>query len=289
MMKKYALYPGCLMSTEQYAYELSVRAILPEFKIELIDLESFTCCGEPLKSINQLVTLYSSARNIALAEKLNLPILAPCAMCHLALSECKNVLLSDQSLLNRINETLKSEQLKFTGNNEIIHILDLFYDYIGIEKIKELVKYPLDNLKFASHYGCHCIRPKELGRPDDSENPIKMEAILKAIGASSLDYPEKLDCCGGLLQMNHDETALTKSGEKLLAVQNHGVDGLVDVCPWCHKMFDARQKKAGETVAAKLSMPVFYLTQLIGISLDLPPEKLGLDLNKSPIQNILSK
>lgn len=289
MIQKYALYPGCLMSTEQYAYELSVRAVLPKFNIELIDIESFTCCGEPLKSINQLVTLYSSARNIALAEKQDLTILAPCAMCHLALSECKHVLLSDQNLLNRINETLKSEQLKFTGNNKIIHVLDLFYDHIGIEKIKKSVKKPLVNLKFASHYGCHCIRPKELGRPDDSENPIKMEDILKAIGASSLDYPEKLDCCGGLLQMNHDETALTKSGEKLQAVQNHGADGLVDVCPWCHKMFDSRQKKAGETVAAKLSIPVFYLTQLIGISLGLSKEKLGLDLNKSPVQNILTK
>jgi heterodisulfide reductase subunit B len=54
-------------------------------------------------------------------------------------------------------------------------------------------------------------------------------------------------------------------------------------------MFDSRQKKAGETVAAKLSIPVFYLTQLIGISLGLSKEELGLDLNKSPVQNILTR
>ena len=206
-----------------------------------------------------------------------------------AVSPCIPHQLSDQGLLERINETLKSENLNFTGNNKIIHITDLFYDNIGIEKIKKLIKKPFKHLKFATHYGCHCIRPKELGRPDDSENPIKMEAILEAIGASSLDYPERLDCCGGLLQMNHDETALTKSGEKLKAVQDHGADGLVNVCPWCHKMFDARQKKAGETVAVKLSVPVFYLTQLIGLSLGISKEKLGLDLNQSPIQNILVK
>jgi len=29
LTKKYALYPGCVMPTEQYAYELSLREILP--------------------------------------------------------------------------------------------------------------------------------------------------------------------------------------------------------------------------------------------------------------------
>ena len=42
---------------------------------------------------------------------------------------------------------------------------------------------------------------------------------------------------------------------------------MVDVCPWCHKMFDSRQTKAGETVAAKLDVPVLYLTQLLGLAM----------------------
>ena len=95
-MKKYALYPGCVMPTEQYAYELSVRESIPIFDIELVDLKGFSCCGEPMKSVNQLMTLYLSARNIAIAEKKNLDIFAPCAMCHLALCECKRILDSDE-------------------------------------------------------------------------------------------------------------------------------------------------------------------------------------------------
>jgi hypothetical protein len=46
-------------------------------------------------------------------------------------------------------------------------------------------------------------------------------------------------------------------------------------------MFDGRQSKAGETVAAKLDVPVLYLTQLLGIAFGLPIEKLGLELNLS--------
>ncbi len=115
---------------------------------------------------------------------------------------------------------------------------------------------------------------------------MKMEAILSALGAETAEYPEKLDCCGGLLQINLDESALAKAGQKLKAVHEHGFDGLVDVCPWCHKMFDARQTKAGETVAAKLDLPVFYLTQLLGLAFGVKKEKLGLEFNLSPVDKI---
>jgi heterodisulfide reductase subunit B len=48
-------------------------------------------------------------------------------------------------------------------------------------------------------------------------------------------------------------------------------------------MFDSKQVKAGETVAAKLDIPVLYLTQLIGLAFGLKREKLGLELNLSPV------
>ena len=41
MMKKYALFPGCIMPTEQYGYELSIRQVLPMLDVELVDLEGF--------------------------------------------------------------------------------------------------------------------------------------------------------------------------------------------------------------------------------------------------------
>jgi len=286
MKKKFALYPGCVMSTEQYAYEMSVRESLPLLGVELVDLQGFSCCGEPLKSVNQLLTLYLSARNLALAEKQKLDVFAPCAMCHLALSECKWVLGENADMKKRMNEMLAAEDLKYEGTGKLVHTVDLLHDHIGVEEIKKHVKKPLKGTKLATHYGCHIIRPSEIGRPVDSEHPMKMEKILEALGAETAEYPEKLDCCGALLQINLDESALTKSGQKLKAVQDHGFDGLVDVCPWCHKMFDARQTKAGETVAAKLDLPVLYLTQLLGLALGVKKEKLGLELNLSPVDKL---
>lgn len=285
-MKKYALYPGCVMPTEQYALEKSIREVLPLLDIKLVDLKGFSCCGEPLKSVNQMLTLTLSARNLAIAEKEDLDVLTPCPMCHLALSDCKRILDTDQAMNERVNKFLEDEELKYTGTANIIHTVDLLHNVVGIDKIKEKVKKPLKELKVATHYGCHLFRPSEIGRPVDSENPQEMENILKAMGAKPVDYPEKLDCCGGLLTANLPESALTKTGQKLQKVQEQGFDVFIDVCPWCHRQYDSKQTKAGETVAAKLEVPVLYLTQLLGLSFGISKDKLGLDLNLSPVDKL---
>lgn len=285
-MKKFVFYPGCVMQTEQYALELSLREILPKFDVDLVDVQGFSCCGEPLKSVNQMLSVSLAARNIALAEKEGLDMFVPCPMCHLAMSECKRILDSDEEMKQRVNTFLNDDALTYKGKATLVSILDMFHEVIGLEKLKEQVIRPLDSLKVASHYGCHLIRPSEIGRPDDAENPQKMEQILSTIGAKPEDYPEKLDCCGALLNANLPETALTKTGQKLQKVEEYGFNALVDVCPWCHRQFDARQKKAGETVAAKLNVPVVYLTQLIGLTIGISEEKLGLNLNLSPVEAI---
>ena len=145
-MKKYALYPGCVMPTEQYAYEISIREIMPLLNIELVDLKGFSCCGEPLKSVNQMLTLSLSARTLALAEKEDLDIFAPCPMCHLALSECKRILDTDPDMNERVNEFLIDESLKYNGTSDVVSTLDLLHDVVGVEKIKVLGKKPLKEL-----------------------------------------------------------------------------------------------------------------------------------------------
>ncbi|MBN1540447.1 MAG: CoB--CoM heterodisulfide reductase iron-sulfur subunit B family protein [Candidatus Thermoplasmatota archaeon] len=286
-MARYALFPGCVMSTEQYGYEVSLKTVLPVLGVEIVDLEGFSCCGEPLKSINQMLTLTLSARNIAICEKEGLDILAPCPLCHLALSETKRILDNDPKMRERAASSLANEELKYRGTSKIYHIIDLLHDIIGLEAVKEKVVRPLSGLNFATHYGCHLIRPSEMGRPVDSENPQKMERILEVLGAGSAHYPEKPDCCGGPLLPVHPETSLTKTGQKLKAVQDQGFSGMSLCCPWCHKMFDSKQKKAGETVGAKLNVPVLYITQLVGLAFGIDPGKLGLELNLSPVDRIL--
>jgi len=287
---KVAVYWGCTIPAVQYAYEMSVRDVLPRLGVELVDLEDFSCCGIPLKSVNTFASIYLAARNMAIAEKTGLDkSLVLCNGCHLSLSEAKHFLKTDEKLRQQVDSVLNDEGLKFSGSMRIWHIVDFLHDVIGKEAIKKTLKKTLNGLKFASHYGCHIIRPSALGRVDDPENPKKIDELIEWLGAKSVDYPEKLDCCGAMLLLSHPNAALTFGGLKMKAVQECRVDGLVDACPSCHMMFDMRQKSAGATVGAKLSIPVLYYTQLLGVAMGIENEKLGLDLNRSPIDELLQK
>jgi len=285
-----AVYWGCVIPHVEYAYEMSVREVLPRLGVELVDLENVTCCGLPVISVNAHAFLYLSARNLAVAEKTGLNnLLVMCNGCHLTLSEAMHFLDHDEKLREKINSLLKDEGLEYKGSTRIWHLIDLLHDMIKEETIRKSVKKRLQGLKLASHYGCHTIRPSKLGRIDDPENPRKMDNLIELLGATSVDYPEKLDCCGALLLWSHLDAALTFTGLKTMAIQRHGFDGLVVSCPACHLMFDARQKAAGATVGSKLNLPVLYYSQLLGKAMGIEEEKLGLNLNRSPVDKLLEK
>lgn len=285
---KMGLYLGCLIPTEQYAYELSIREVMPKLDIELVDLQSQACCGAPLRNINMSLTMYLSARNLALAEKQGLDLFTPCPYCHKAMTRTMAVLDNNDELRENVNSRLADEDLEYEGKVKLYHTLDLLHDVIGIDKIKDAVEKPIEETKIAAHYGCNTIRPHDLPRPDDSENPQKMEALLEAIGIDTEDYVEKLDCCGAHIMVNESESALTKTGQKLEAVQDRGFDGMATICPWGQRMMDSKQESAADTVGASIDLPVLYYTQLLGIAMGIEPSKLGLELNLSPIHKIES-
>jgi len=285
-----SVYWGCIIPTIQYAYEMSVREVLPRLGVELVDLENVSCCGTPIKSVNAHASLYLAARNLAIVEKTGLnDLLVLCNGCHLSFSEAKQYLSQDEKLRAKINSILNDEGLAYKGSVEIWHVIDLLHDKIGEENVKRLVKKRLEGLKFASQYGCHIIRPSRLGRVDEPENPRKLNELIEWLGGKSVNYPEKLDCCGALLMLSHPDAALTFAGLKMKAVQELGVDGLIDSCPSCHMMFDMRQRSAGATVGAKLNLPVLYFTQLLGYAMGIEQERLGLHLNRSPVDELLKK
>lgn len=287
---KIAVYWGCVIPTIQYSYEMSVRAVMPRLGVELVDLGNVSCCGTPVQSVNMLAALYLATRNLAIAEKTGFSdLLLPCNGCYLSLSEAKHFLDQDEKLKEKINTLLKEENLRYEGSIEIWHTINLLHDLVKEEKIREIVRHPLNGLKLAVHYGCHILRPSTLQMVDDPENPRKMDELIQWLGAESMPYPEKLDCCGAMLLLSHPDAAFTFSGLKMKAVQDWGADALVISCPSCQMMFDMRQKSAAATTGAKLNLPVLYYTQLLGIALGIETEKLGLHLNRSPVDALLEK
>jgi heterodisulfide reductase subunit B len=290
MKVKVAVFWGCRILTEHYGYELSVREVMPKLGVELVDLEGASCCGDPIKSVSDHAVTYLSARTLALARRTGLKdLFAPCNRCHLTLSEAKYRLENDTETLDKIQLLLKEEGLEYSGEIRVWHTIDLLYDLIKPEAIKEKVKTPLNGFKLATHPGCQILRPSEIGRVDNPEAPMKLDELVQALGAETIDYSEKLDCCGSALLSTHQDAALSLAGTKIKALQEYGVDGLVVSCPECHLMYDYKQEAAGATVGGKLKLPVFYYTQLLGVALGVENKKLGLHLNQSPVEELLKR
>ena len=286
---KFAFYPGCTVESEQYAYEMSAREVFPKLGIQLIDVEGFSCCGCPLQSVSLPAWSYLSARNLALAEKIGLDIFPLCNGCNLSFRELGPYLETNHNLKERLKTLLSSEGLPFTGNVKSWHILEVLHDVVGVEKIQSLVSRPLKGLKLATHYGCHALRPGEIEILDDPEDPHYLEELIAPLGAKVEDYPERLDCCGQGLAITAGKTVLTISGAKLKAIQDHGFDAVITVCPFCMKMLDSKQNAIRVTTKTEINLPVLYYTQLLGLAMGISAEKLGLNLNLSPVGEVLKK
>ena len=178
---RYALYLGCTIQSEQYGYEASVRETLPRLGIELEDMEGASCCGFPaLNSVSKLGWHYLSARNLAIAENMGLDVLPLCNGCHLSFVETKHFLEKDPELKGIINMNLEKEGLNYKGDTRVVHLLEVLHDEVGTKKISENVVKPLSGIRLASHPGCHAIRPSDLQRVDDAENPKKLDDLISS-------------------------------------------------------------------------------------------------------------
>jgi heterodisulfide reductase subunit B len=261
---------------------------MPKLGVELVDLKSVSCCGDPIKSVSDIAVTYLSARILALAKKAgSSDLLVPCNRCHLTLSEAKYRLKNDAETRSKIEALLTEEGLPYSDELRVWHTIDLLHDKIKPEKIKEKMKTSLEGFKLATHPGCQILRPSEIGRVDSAEAPRKLDELVRILGAETIDYSEKLDCCGSALLPTHQDAALSLAGTKIRTLQEYGVDGLVVSCPECHLMYDFKQEAAATTVGGNLKLPVFYYTQLLGVALGINDKKLGLHLNQSPVEELL--
>jgi heterodisulfide reductase subunit B len=58
-----------------------------------------------------------------------------------------------------------------------------------------------------------------------------------------------------------------------------GAEALATTCPLCAFNLDHRQAEMKERDASFRTMPVLYITQVLGVALGIPPERLGFERN----------
>ncbi len=287
---KYAVFLGCTIPSRQMNYEQSSRAIAKALGIEFVEAD-FGCCGFPLEPLDEVKALSMAAMNLKMGHETGFDIVTLCSACGEMLMKAEDVLGKDEASCKNVNYIL-SKQLgsEYEGEKpRVIHLARLLYEEVGVDKIRSLVKHPLEGLKFATHPGCHYVRPSSLtGCFDDPEFPHSLDELVKATGAESVDYIGKEDCCGGGILAVREDVAKAMTWKKLKALAGK-VDALVLICPFCGIMYDRYQKLMADELEGELNVPVLYYPQLLGLALGVDPEKLGFDVNSISVERLLEK
>jgi heterodisulfide reductase subunit B len=280
-VKKFAFFPGCLIPVRYPQMEAAIRRTLPKLGIEIVDLDGFTCCPDPIyfKSYDKLAWLTVAARNLALAEEAGLNLFTICSGCTATLSETYQQLNANKNLKDQINERLARVGLEYRGTSTIRHVVTLIRDEVGLEAIGASVVRPLEGLKVAIHYGCHLLKPSHVMKVDDPDDPRILDDLVAAVGASPVRHGEWILCCGKACK---DEEAPAQMMYDLLkSVAAVEADVLGVVCPSCFNEFDLGQVRlARQYEDESVKTPAVYYFQLLGLAQGLSLEEVGLHRHK---------
>jgi len=287
---KFNLFLGCTIPARGRNYEMSVLAVSKELDLELHYIDDFACCGFPIKSITMEGTMLMAARNLALAEENGNDICTLCSACTAVLAECNRELKHDENLRSEINKSMERIGRKYHGTVEVKHFARILYEDIGLEAISRKITKRLSMFSFASHYGCHYLKPSRLyDNFDEPEEAESLDKLVELTGAKVVDYENKNGCCGGAVLAADADTAYSIAREKILNVKNAGADAINLVCPFCSVMYDANQREIGGKFDETYELPVLYYPQILGLAMGINPKELGLGMNIVKTKNLIAK
>jgi heterodisulfide reductase subunit B len=284
---KYIPFFGCMMTVKYPWFEAAVRKSLATVGLELVDVDGFTCCPDPIyfQARDKIEWYTIAARNISLAEDLGHDIITTCSGCTATLSEVDIALKEDKDLRDQINARLKKIGREYRGSINVRHAVTVLRNDFGMGRVTETVKRPLDGLKVAIHYGCHLLKPTWVMRVDDPDRPTILSVLLRAIGAEPIDHDKTLLCCGKACMTEQIPQQMVM--DILESIKDNGADCMGLICPTCFDQFDLAQITLARKFKKSFNVPVVYYFQLLGYAQGLSPREVGLHMHKIKVDRIL--
>ena len=292
---KYAYYPGCVAQGACRELYQSTHEISQALGIELIELKQAACCGSgTFKEQSQFLEDTVNARNIALAEQLNLPLLTHCSTCQGVIGHVderlKAAKTDDPDYFVQVNQQLEKQHCSpYQGSSEVKHLLWALVGDYGLEALTQQVSHTLNGLNCAAFYGCYLLRAQKSLPFDNPYHPSSMENLFSAVGATPIYYQGRTQCCGWPISSYATQESFKMAGNRIQEAIAAGADCLVTPCPLCHLNLDSRQPEVEKTIGETLGLPVLHLPQLVGLALGIEHKKLGLERHVVSTRPVLEK
>ena len=205
---------------------------------------------------------------------MGLDMVVNCAACYNRMKVANHEVSTDPAMRKKVSEAVGRD---YDGSVKVRHIVEILLEDIGLDVIKSSIRRSLKGLRIACYYGCLLVRPHEVTKFDDPENPTSLDRLVAAMGGAGIDWPHKVECCGGGLSMSRTDVVVSLTDSIVGMAKAAGAQCIAVSCPMCQINLDMRQQDIEKQMGTRHDIPVLYITQLLGLCLGISPDRLGLN------------
>jgi heterodisulfide reductase subunit B len=271
----YAYFPGCSAESTARDMHQSTLAVAQSLGIQLVEPKGWTCCGATAgHQTDRVLAVALSAATLAKVKSLGLDLVVNCAACYNRMKVANHEVATNSQVRAKVAEAIGRD---YDGSVKIRHFLEVLLEDVGVEKITQALRGSLAGMKVASYYGCLLVRPHEVTGFDDPENPTSLDRMVAAMGGAALEWPHKVECCGGGLSMSRTDVVVNLTDSIVGMAKAAGAECIAVSCPMCQINLDMRQLDVAKVKGRRHDVPVLYITQLLGLCLGIPAGQLGLN------------
>ena len=269
-----AYYPGCSLHSTAAELNASIKSVFLELGTDLVEPEGWVCCGStPAHATDHFLSTLMAMRNLALIERSGFDAaMVACLGCFSRFKAALHDTAHEPELRRRVAQELGYE---YQGRLNVRYVVDVLAESVNLPATAQRVSRPLNGLKVVCYYGCVYTRPPKVTQAEHIEYPMVLDNLVETLGAESLDWSYKTECCGATLSMTETDLALHLTRKVIENARAVGAEAVVVSCPLCHMNLDARQRQMG----LDYEMPILYITQLVGLAFGLGSRALGLNKN----------
>lgn len=248
-------YPGCSLHGTSREYGESTESVVHTLGVNFKELPDWTCCGASSAHItSSRLSVGLPARNLAIADKVGLELVIPCASCFQRTKFAEKEALAGHA------------GISYGGKIKIKHLADFLWDDVGDKVISGKVKRPLTGLNPVCYYGCVISRPPRVTDAGNPEDPQSIDNIARALGANVKNWSYKTDCCGAGHSIARADLAHKLIQKLIDMAKEAGANCIITACPLCQSNLDSVQADISLATGKEYNMPLFYITEAMGIA-----------------------
>ena len=287
---KLSYYPGCTMKNHAANFEESLLFSMRHLGVDVEETSRWNCCGTvySLAKDNAMRQL-APIRNLIRVKEANASrVMTACSMCYNTLKRANERVKADPALLDRMNNFMTDETVKYDGGVEVLHTLEVLRELkSNPSAISAKVVKPLKGLRVACYYGCLLVRPRSIAF-DNVEDPVLLDELVTALGGQPVEFSHKTECCGAYQTVDKPEIVASRTYQIVNDAKEQGADMITVSCPLCAFNLDQRQHITQHLHAGFEGIPVVYFTQLMAIAFGCDESVLKLDLHYNSPRPVLA-